>query len=77
MKKNINVKKFIIIQVTIMVLIAVIYLILIPKIKPMCHYTSYCANAFNCQCDDNTCLCNYNDENGDIKEVTCPGNMNN
>ena len=77
MKKNVNVKKFIIIQMILMVLIAVIYFILIPKIKPMCHFTSYCAMAYNCKCDGNTCLCNYKDENDNIKEVTCPGNMNN
>ncbi len=76
MKKNVNVKKFIIIQVILMILIAIIYLIFIPKLKPMCYPSNYCATAYNCKCDGSTCLCNYKDENGDIKEVTCQSDIN-
>lgn len=71
MKKKVNVKIFILLQITIMVLIAIVYFLIVPKIKPMCTSTLKCASAFDCNCNDDNCSCKYQDENGNIENIEC------
>ena len=71
MKKKINIKKFIPLQIAIMILVAIAYFGIVPKIKPMCTSTLKCASAFDCNCNDNNCRCKYQDENGNIENIKC------
>ena len=71
MKKQINLINFIIFQTNIMLLIGIIYLFIVPKIKPMCNSNVKCANATNCSCKDKTCSCEIINSNGDTEKIEC------
>lgn len=72
MKKEVNLKKFIIFQTLLMLLISIFYFYLVPKIKPMCNSRVKCADAFDCVCKNATCQCKRYNSNGDIEAVECP-----
>lgn len=72
MKKEINLKNFIIFQALLMLLIGLCYFYVVPKIKPMCKSSANCADTFDCVCENNTCTCNRYNSNGDIEKVECP-----
>jgi len=69
-----NLKYYIIIQSVIMCLIAFAYISIVPLIKNSCYYSTPCASATNCKCDDKKCLCDFIDENGLKSEIECPYN---
>lgn len=71
MKKQINLINFIIFQTNIMLLIGIIYLFIVPKIKPMCNSNVKCANATNCSCENKTCSCEIINSNGDTEKIEC------
>lgn len=71
MKKKIKFKTFIPLQIVIMIIVAIVYFLVIPKIKPMCASPSKCANAFDCNCNSGNCTCKYQDENDNIENIEC------
>ena len=71
MKKKIKFKTFIPLQIVIMIIVAIVYFLVIPKIKPMCETISKCANALDCNCNDYSCTCKYQDENDNIENIDC------
>lgn len=71
MKKKIKFKTFIPLQIVIMIIVAIVYFFVIPKIKPMCETISKCANALDCNCHDYSCTCKYQDENDNIENIEC------
>ena len=74
-KKNvIRLSKFILIILPLMVIEAITYLVVVPKIKTMCDSDIKCANAHNCTCEGDTCRCYYFLEDGSesTDQITCP-----
>lgn len=74
-KKNVvRLSEFIPIILCLMVIEVIIYLIVVPQIKPMCDSASKCANAHNCTCEGDTCRCYYFLEDGSesADQITCP-----
>lgn len=71
MKKKIDIRKFIPLQIAIMILVTIVYFGIVPKIKPMCASPSKCANAFDCNCNSGNCTCKYQDENNNIENIEC------
>ena len=76
MKKQINLINFIIFQTIIMLLIGILYLLIVPRIKPMCNSKVKCANATNCSCENETCFCEIVNSNDQIEKVECQLQMN-
>lgn len=74
MKKQINLINFLIFQTIIMLLIGILYLFIVPKIKPMCNSNVKCANATNCSCENETCSCEIVNSNGETESVECHTN---
>jgi hypothetical protein len=60
-------------QAIIMLLIFLVYLIFImPKVRPMCYsLNDSCTAAFNCNCENNICICEYINENDNIVLIEC------
>ena len=52
-----------------MIIVAIVYFLVIPKIKPMCASPSKCANAFDCNCNSGNCTCKYQDENTRVLKI--------
>ena len=71
MKKKIDIKKFIPLQIAIMILVTIVYFGIVPKIKPMCNSNVKCAYATNCSCKDKTCSCEIINSNGDTEKIEC------
>lgn len=73
--KTVDLKNFIVIMVAILIIIPVIYLAFIrPNIYACPAKSSLCASAYDCVCEDNVCECQYQDENGQVQNITCNQN---
>ena len=67
-----SIKKLILFEVSILLLIFIVYMTLIPSIKLSCLVNNPCSNAFQCDnCTNETCECLYIDYNGMNQHVTC------
>ena len=73
--KTVDLKSFLVILLTILIVIPIIYLVFIrPNIYACPTNSSLCALAYDCVCEDNICECKYQDENGEERNITCNKN---
>ncbi|MDD2208589.1 MAG: hypothetical protein PHG03_03985 [Bacilli bacterium] len=74
MGEFLSIKKFIILQLGIMLMIFFGYALILPQIKSDCSKIDLCTGTISCDCENELCLCKYYDEDGNIKDVECPNN---
>jgi len=66
-----SLKRFIFFQVIIALFFLLYLFSIYPNIKPTCVPQNPCAAAFGCECENNLCICNYIDEDDELKTIEC------
>lgn len=75
--KNIKLKVYITFQFLLMLVIANVYILYVyPQIKEGCSPITKCSRALSCDCENESCVCQYYDDKYNVKEVKCPNRFN-
>lgn len=73
--KTVDLKSFIVVLLAILIVVPIIYLAFIrPNIYACPNASSLCASSYDCVCESNICKCRYQDEGGEVKNITCNRN---
>lgn len=73
--KSVDLKSFIVVLIAVLTIIPIIYLVFIrPNIYACSINSSLCALAYDCVCEIDICECKYQNESGEVLNITCNKN---